>query len=69
VTLFEGHNQQIRKMFDSIGHSVVKLRRLKIGPIDDRGLRVGEYRKLTPQEVSSIKAGPVKKKTAKPGRS
>jgi len=64
VTLFEGHNQQIRKMFDSIGHSVVKLRRLKIGPIDDRGLRVGEYRKLTPQEVAAVKGGPGKKRAA-----
>src|SRR5215218_798489 len=64
VTLFEGHNQQIRKMFDSIGHSVVKLRRLKIGPIDDRGLRVGEYRKLTPQEVAAVKGAPVKKRAA-----
>jgi 23S rRNA pseudouridine2605 synthase len=65
VTLFEGHNQQIRKMFDSIGHSVVKLRRLKIGPIDDRGLRVGEYRKLTSQEVASVKAVPAKKKATR----
>ena len=65
VTLFQGHNQQIRKMFDSIGHSVVKLRRLKIGPIDDRGLRVGDYRKLTPQEVAAVKTVPAKKRPAR----
>lgn len=54
VTLFEGHNQQIRKMFDLIGNSVVKLRRLKIGDITDAGLPVGRSRKLTPHEVRSL---------------
>lgn len=37
VTLYEGHNQQIRKMFDSVGHSVVKLKRIRIGKISDAG--------------------------------
>ena len=57
VTLYEGHNQQIRKMFDSIGHSVVKLRRISIGPVTDAGLKVGDFRKLTPQEVDQLKTG------------
>ncbi|MDM7922512.1 MAG: pseudouridine synthase [Pyrinomonadaceae bacterium] len=57
VTLFEGHNQQIRKMFDSIGHSVVKLRRMRIGEITDRGLAVGRSRKLTADEVRSLITG------------
>ena len=47
VTLYEGHNQQIRKMFDAIGHSVVKLRRTAIGHIADKFLKSGEFRKLT----------------------
>jgi 23S rRNA pseudouridine2605 synthase len=51
VILREGKNQQIRRMFDSIGHSVVKLRRVRIGHIDDRGLAPGEYRELKPSEV------------------
>lgn len=55
VTLYEGHNQQIRKMFDAIGHSVVKLRRTAIGRISDKMLRPGESRKLTPDEVESLK--------------
>jgi 16S rRNA U516 pseudouridylate synthase RsuA-like enzyme len=41
-------------MFDLIGHSVVKLRRVKIGPVEDPGLSVGSYRKLTPKEVRSL---------------
>jgi len=56
VTLYEGHNQQIRKMFDSIGHSVVKLRRIRIGMIDDLGLPVGRYRSLDEREIRSLLA-------------
>ncbi len=52
VTLYEGHNQQIRKMFDAIGHSVVKLRRTAIGNIRDPYLRSGSYRKLSAEEVN-----------------
>lgn len=52
VTLFEGRNNQIRKMFDLTGHSVVKLRRVKIGHLTDKGLVVGSYRMLAPEEVA-----------------
>ena len=51
VTLFEGHNQQIRKMFDSVGHSVVKLRRISIGHVRDDRIPVGAYRELDADEV------------------
>ena len=54
VTLYEGHNQQIRKMFDSVGHSVVKLKRTQIGPITDVGLPVGRHRKLSPEELRRL---------------
>ena len=54
VTLYEGHNQQIRKMFDSIRHSVVKLKRIRIGDVADEYLPVGSYRKLTEKEVESL---------------
>ncbi len=60
VTLLEGHNQQIRKMFDTIGYSVTKLTRTNIGHINDNNLKVGEYRELTPQEVSEFKRKPKK---------
>ncbi len=59
VTLLEGHNQQIRKMFDAIGFSVVKLRRTRIGNISDRNLPVGEARELSGEEISLLrKSGP-----------
>lgn len=51
VTLTEGHNQQIRKMFDAIGNSVVKLRRVSIGHIKDDRIAVGAYRLLDAKEV------------------
>jgi pseudouridine synthase len=51
VVLYEGRNQQIRKMFDSIGHSVVKLRRVAIGFLRDERLRSGEWRMLEEEEV------------------
>lgn len=67
VTLFEGHNQQIRKMFDLVGHSVVKLKRVSIGHLADDYLKPGEYRKLSEEEVKQFKNPlPVRKAAAKP---
>lgn len=54
VTLYEGHNQQIRKMFDAIGHSVVKLRRIAIGNIRDDRSAAGSSRKLSESEVKDL---------------
>jgi 23S rRNA pseudouridine2605 synthase len=63
LTLREGKNQQIRKMFDSIGHSVVKLRRVRIGHITDIGLAFGGYRELAPAEVKKFFELPSPRKT------
>lgn len=53
VILQEGRNQQIRKMFDAVGHSVIKLRRLGIGflALEKEKLPVGAFRHLHPSEV------------------
>jgi 23S rRNA pseudouridine2605 synthase len=51
VTLHQGRNQQIRRMFQSIGHPVEKLRRVRIGFLEDEKLRSGEWRYLTSEEV------------------
>lgn len=56
VTLYEGHNQQIRKMFDAVGHSVVKLKRTAIGSINYDRLPVGAYRELDTEEIQNIAA-------------
>ena len=55
VVLTEGRNQQVRRMFDAIGHSVIKLVRTSIGTLDARSLRSGEWRRLTEQEVKRLK--------------
>jgi 23S rRNA pseudouridine2605 synthase len=54
VILYEGHNQQIRKMFDEIRHSVIKLRRVQIGHLTDKGLPVGRIRELSKEEVQKF---------------
>lgn len=63
VRLTQGRNQQIRKMFDVTGHSVVKLRRVRIGAIDDVGLKVGVFRMLTTTEVRALMTGKPAPKT------
>ncbi len=55
VTLYQGKNRQIRRMFDAIFHPVLKLKRIAIGPITDRGLPIGHYRELTAEEVRKLK--------------
>ena len=65
VILHEGRNQQIRKMFDAVGHSVIKLRRLGIGflALEKEKLPVGAFRLLHPTEVQRFfrSASPGKK--------
>lgn len=55
VVLHEGKNQQIRRMFDVIGHSVIKLRRSQIGLLRDDHLKPGHWRKLSSDEVSLLR--------------
>lgn len=54
ITLHEGRNRQIRRMCETVGHSVTRLVRTRIGPITDRRLKPGEWRKLTPDEVRQL---------------
>jgi 23S rRNA pseudouridine2605 synthase len=58
VRLREGRTQQIRKMFQAVGHPVSKLKRVAIGPISDKKLMAGDYRELTPQEVKLLYQNP-----------
>jgi len=54
VTLTQGKNRQIRRMFDSIGHPVLRLRRRRIGFLTDQGLPTGGHRPLTDFEVARL---------------
>jgi len=54
VTLHQGRNQQIRRMFQVMGAPVDKLRRVKIGDLQDKKLHAGEWRFLTESEVQKF---------------
>ena len=54
ITITEGKNHQVKKMFEAVGFEVVKLKREKIAFFDLKDLQSGEYRKLTPKEVSKV---------------
>src|SRR5687767_6426319 len=54
ILLHEGKNQQIRRMFDLIGHSVIKLRRSRIGNLRDDELKPARWRHLTEDEVKLL---------------
>ena len=54
ITITEGKNREIRKMFAAIGREVTLLKRIKIGDLTLRGLDRGAYRKLTPTEVDYL---------------
>jgi 23S rRNA pseudouridine2605 synthase len=55
VTLHQGRNQQIRRMFQTVGHPVEKLRRVRIGFLEDERLAAGEWRLLSEDEVERFK--------------
>ncbi len=54
ITLTEGKNREIRKMFSAIGREVMLLKRIKIGELSLRGLDRGSYRKLNKQEIAYL---------------
>ncbi len=54
LTIHEGHNHEVKKMFEVIGYDVVKLTRLSFAGIDVKSLKSGEYRKLTLKEVQKL---------------
>lgn len=57
ITIHEGRNRQVRRMFDAIGHPVVYLRRIQYGFLKLKGLNQGEFRELTENEVRRLKEG------------
>jgi len=55
ITITEGRNRQVRKMFEAIGKNVDLLKRIKIGDLTLRGLDRGQCRSLTAQEIEYLK--------------
>lgn len=56
ITLHEGKNRQIRRMCKAIGHGVLRLKRVRIGPLTIEGLSSGEHRVLTAEEYEALRA-------------
>lgn len=56
ITIHEGKNRQVRKMCASIGHEVIRLKRIKIGEIGLGGLRAGQWRYLEKKEIDYLKS-------------
>lgn len=55
ITITEGKNREVRKMFAAIGKEVMLLKRIKVGELTLRGLDRGAWRKLTRQEIEYLK--------------
>ncbi|WP_251555444.1 23S rRNA pseudouridine(2605) synthase RluB [Neobacillus muris] len=56
ISIHEGRNRQVRRMFEAIGHEVIKLKRERYGFLTLGGLKPGEARELTPHEVKQLRA-------------
>ncbi|MDE5937079.1 MAG: rRNA pseudouridine synthase [Ruminococcus sp.] len=55
ITIKEGRNRQIRKMCESVGLEVARLRRISVGPLKLGMLKPGTWRELTPEELRAIR--------------
>ena len=56
ITIHEGRNRQVRRMFEAAGHQVTRLRRVRFGPLDLGDLPRGRWRELTPEEIRRLRA-------------
>jgi len=55
ITIHEGRKRQVRRMFERVGHSVIRLMRIKISSLRLGSLKAGEYRYLTNDELDKLK--------------
>lgn len=55
IVLDEGRNREIRRILARVGHKVVQLRRIAIGPLRLGELPTGAHRRLAPREVSQLR--------------
>ena len=56
LTTHEGRKRQVKRMCEAVGHPVVSLTRIRFGPLQLGSLAVGQHRRLSPQEVSLLRA-------------
>ncbi len=55
ISIHEGKNRQVKRMFEAIGHPVLKLKREQYGFLTLQGLSTGDARELTPHEVKQLR--------------
>lgn len=55
LVLREGRNREVRRMIEAVGHRVGKLTRVSFAGLGIEGLRPGQWRRLTPQELARLK--------------
>ncbi len=63
MTITEGRNRQVRRMLEAAGSHVLKLVRVKLGPLTLEGLPIGTWRELTEPEVARLSSGKVRPKS------
>lgn len=55
ITITEGKYHQVKKMFESVGHPVLKLKRVRYGCVDLKNMSIGEHRLLKPHELKKLR--------------
>jgi 23S rRNA pseudouridine2605 synthase len=58
ITIREGRNRQVKRMFETLGHRVTKLERIAFGPLRLKGLETGAHRRLSQAEVERLRKVP-----------
>ena len=56
ITLYQGMNRQIRRMFEYLGHRVINLKRIRHATVDVIGLKRGQYKPLKPKQIRELKS-------------
>lgn len=64
ITIHEGRNRQVRRMFEAISHPVIRLKRISFGDLLLQNLKRGVYRHLTPDEINTLRQMAVSAKPA-----
>lgn len=55
ISIHEGKNRQVRKMFETVGTKVIKLKRVSFGSIEVKDIKLGEWRYLSDEEIRYLK--------------
>ncbi len=54
LTISEGKYHQVKRMFDALGFTVLKLKRVRYGVVTDKNIKIGDFRRLKPHELKQL---------------